>query len=123
MKLEFLESVTDPRGRILFCKYGNSSLNIVETKNGFSRGGHFHEFPSVHFLLKGKIVFKTTDINLNHEQIENFSAPCEIIVQANIAHILTALEDSIFIEFFDREYSAIDYPPYRNLIEKQLETI
>ena len=44
MKLEFLKSVMDSRGRIMFCKYGDLSINIVETKKGFSRGGHFHEF-------------------------------------------------------------------------------
>ena len=122
MKLEFLKSVVDSRGRILFCKYGDLSINIVETKKGFSRGGHFHEFTSTHFLLKGKIIFKTMDLNVNREQIKNFSKPCEIIVHANVAHILTAVTDSLFIEIFDGDYSAINYPSYRNLIEKQLET-
>jgi len=120
MKLEFVKSVVDPRGRILFCKYGHLSINIIETKKGFSRGGHFHEFSSIHFLLKGDIIFKTTDIKSNHEQIKKFTAPCEINVNANIAHILIALSDAVFIEFFNTNYSSVNYPLYRDLIEKQL---
>lgn len=121
MQLEFLNSVVDIRGRILFCKYGDLSFNILETKKGFSRGGHFHNFHSTHYLIKGKIIFKTFDLNSKNEQITKFFAPSEINVSANIAHILTALTDSIFIEFFDQKYSAIDYLPYRNLIKGQLE--
>ena len=120
MELDFVKSVYDKRGRIFFCKYGDLSVNIVETKKGFSRGGHFHKFPSTHFLLKGNIDFKTFDLTLNRERICQFSAPCEISVDANIAHLLSAKTETVFIEFFNKEYSAIDFPLYRNLIEKQL---
>ena len=118
MELEFVKSVQDKRGRIFFCKYGDLTVNIVETKKGFSRGGHFHKFPSNHFLLKGDVDFKTFDLIQNREHIYQFSAPSEIHVDANIAHLLSAKTDSIFIEFFYKEYSAVDFPLYRNLIEK-----
>lgn len=61
-------------------------------------------------------------MNLKSENLKFFSAPCEITVNANVAHLLTAVTDSIFIEFFDGDYSAINYPSYRKLIQKQLET-
>ena len=82
MKLEFVKSVDDSRGKILFYKYDGLSFNLVETKKRFSRTGHSHKFPSTHFLLKGKITFKTMDHNLNREQIEKFSVSCKIVVQA-----------------------------------------
>lgn len=121
MNLEFLNYSSDIRGIILFCKYGHLSINFLETKKGFLRGGHYHEFPTTHFLIKGKVLFKTLDIKSNYEQNKEYFAPCEIPVLSYMPHLLTALEDCIFIEFFDREYSAIEYPLYRKLIDHQIQ--
>ena len=120
MELKFVKSVEDKRGRIFFCKFGDLSVNVVETKMNFSRGGHFHEFQSTHFLLKGKIKFKTFDLSTNHEKTQHFSAYSEISVEPNVAHLLTALTDTIFVEFFKNEYTATDFPLYRNIVEKQI---
>ena len=122
MKLEFLKSVIDPRGRILFCQYDDLSVNLVETKKGFSRGGHYHKFKSDHILLKGKIEFKELNLDTDIEQIRIIYAPFTISVEANVAHILTALDNSVFLESFETEYSAIDYLPYRKIVnEKMIE--
>jgi len=121
MKLEFNKSVSDVRGTILFCSFGKSTFNFVETKKGFSRGGHYHEFKSDHILLRGKIKFKEFNLRTNMEQIRVLSAPCTISVESNVAHLLTALEDSLFVECFDTEYSAIDYFPYRNIVDEKIK--
>ncbi len=49
------------------------------------------------------------------------SAPFTISVEPNTAHLLTALEDSSFLECFDTEYSAIDYLPYRNIVNEKIK--
>ena len=53
---------------------------------------------------QGKIEFKEFNMNTNLEQIRILSAPVTITVEPNIAHLLTALEDTVFLEFFDFEY-------------------
>ncbi len=120
MTLEFNKSVSDIRGTTLFCSFGSSSINFVETKKGFSRGGHYHKFKSEHMLLRGKIEFKELNLDTNKEQIRILSAPYTISVEPNVAHLLTALEDSLFLECFDTEYSAIDYFPYRNIVNEKI---
>ena len=121
MTLEFNKSVSDVRGTILFCSFGKLTINFVETKKGFSRGGHYHEFKSDHILLRGKIEFKELNLSTNMEQIHILSAPCTISVEPNIAHLLTALEDSLFLECFDTEHFAIDYFPYRNIVDEKIK--
>ena len=121
MKLEFKKSFSDVRGIILFCSYGKSSLHFVKTKKGFSRGGHYHKFKSDHILLKGKIEFKEFNISTNSEQIRILSSPTTISVEPNVAHLLTALEDTVFLEFFNFEYSSTDYIPYRTIVEKKIK--
>ena len=121
MALESNRSVTDVRGTILFCSFGEKFLNFVETKKGFSRGGHYHKFQSDHILLQGKITFKELNLDTNFEQIQIIRAPYTISVAPNTAHLLTALEDSLFLEHFELEYAAIDYPPYRRIVLEKMK--
>ncbi len=121
--LEFNKSVNDIRGKILFYSFGKSIIHFVETKKGFSRGGHYHKFDSDHILLQGKIEFKELSLETNIEQIRIISAPYIISVKSNVAHLLTAIEDSLFLECFDSGYSATDYLPYRNIITAQINQI
>ena len=120
MELEFLKSIEDSRGKIFFCKYDDIFVNMVETKKSFSRGGHYHPFKSIHFLLKGKIEFKEIDIDTNIEKIRIIQAPYTISVEPNIAHLLTALDNSLFLESFKIKYSAIEYLPYRNIVNERM---
>lgn len=119
--LEFNKSVNDIRGTIMFYSFGKLIIHFVETKKGFSRGGHYHKFKSDHMLLQGKIEFKELNLDTNMEQIRILSAPYIISVEPNVAHILTALEDSLFLECFDTKYSAIDYLPYRNIVNEKIK--
>ena len=121
MTLELSKSVNDVRGTIMFYSFGKTIIHFVETKKGFSRGGHYHKFKSDHILLQGKVEFKELDLDTNMEQIRILSAPYIISVEPNVAHILTAMEDSLFLECFDTEYSAIDYLPYRNIINQKIK--
>ena len=122
MHLEFNKSVNDVRGKILFCSFGEKLLNFVETKKGFSRGGHYHEFQSDHILLRGKIEFKERNLDTNLEHTRIIHAPSTISVEANTAHLLTALEDSLFLEHFEIEYTAIDYIPYRKIVIEKMKS-
>ncbi len=121
MTLEFIKSINDVRGTILFYSFGKLTIHFVETKKGFSRGGHYHKFKSDHILLQGKIEFREFNLSTNMEQIRIISAPYTISVEPNVAHLLTALDDSLFLECFDAEYSATDYSPYRNIVNEKIK--
>ena len=122
MNLQFEKQVEDKRGKILFLSLGTKKINIVEMKKGFARGGHFHNFPSTDIIVYGKIELREENLNNSVEQIKKISAPSIINIQQNTAHLFIALEDSMFVETFDGEYQASDYPKYRKIVDEMLHS-
>ena len=122
MTLQFEKQVEDKRGSILFLSLGTKKINIVEMKKGFARGGHFHNFPSTDIIVYGKIELREENLNNSVEQIKKISAPSIINIQQNTAHLFIALEDSMFVETFDGEYQASDYPKYRKIVDERLHS-
>ena len=122
MSLQFEKQVEDKRGNILFLSLGTKKINIVEMKKGFARGGHFHNFPSTDIIVYGKIELREENLNNSVEQIKKISAPSIINIQQNTAHLFIALEDSMFVETFDGEYQASDYPKYRKIVDERLHS-
>ena len=120
MKLEFLKSVQDQRGKILFLSFDKKAINFVEIKKGFARGGHYHNFKSNHYLISGKIEFYEKNILSNKEIKKIVKAPYLLPVSAKTAHMMIALEDSLFIETFNENYSATDYEPFRKIVLKKM---
>lgn len=120
MELEFEKEATDVRGKILMLKYGNKRINLVETKKGFSRGGHYHNFESRHILISGTIEYKEKNLQTNVEKTKNVSAPSVITTSPMIAHLITAVTDSVFAEEFEQDYSAVDYPEYRSIVNQRM---
>jgi len=121
--LEYLKTVSDERGSIIFMKKGSKLLNFVEIKTGFSRGGHFHEFHSTHNLISGKVEYHEFNTKTNQEKKVNYEAPFVIDVPPFVAHLLTAIEDTIFIEIFENEYQATDFPKYRKIVKEKISNI
>ncbi|MFN3655558.1 MAG: hypothetical protein ACK4TO_09615 [Candidatus Nitrosotenuis sp.] len=120
MELKFEKQATDARGTIVFLSYGDKKINIVEIKKGFARGGHYHTFQTRHFLLTGTIEYRETDLKTGQEKTEIISAPYIITVPPMRAHLLTAQEDTIFVEEFTQDYSATEYPQYRKIVTQKL---
>ena len=121
MNLQFEKQVEYKRGKILILSLGLKKINIVEIKKGFARGGHFHNFPSTHTLINGKIEVREENLKTGVEQTKKISSPSIINVEENVAHIFIALEDSIFIETFEGEYQAINYPKYRKIVNEKIK--
>lgn len=120
MSLEFEKEIEDVRGKIIFFKYGNKRVNFVEIKKGYARGGHYHNFESEHIIIAGKIEYKETDVRTGIETTKIFSHPSVIRVLPHMAHLLIALEDTLFVETFGNQYEAINYTPYRNIVEDRI---
>ena len=57
LTLEFEKYIEDKRGKILFLKYGEKNINLIEIKQNFARGGHYHQTNTNHFLISGKIKY------------------------------------------------------------------
>jgi dTDP-4-dehydrorhamnose 3,5-epimerase-like enzyme len=120
MGLEYEKQVTDARGTIIFLKYGEKSLNLVQIKKGFARGGHYHAFQTRHHLIAGTIEYREKDINTGQEKIQTISGPAIITVPPMAAHLLIAQEDTVFAEEFEKNYSATEYAPYREIVTQKM---
>ena len=120
MELEFEKEASDVRGAILFLKYGQKSLNVVQIKKGFARGGHYHTFESTHHMLSGVIEYREKNIETGQETIRMISGPAIITVPPMAAHLLIALEDTLFVEAFEKNYSATNYEPYRQIVTQKM---
>jgi len=122
MGLEFKKLAEDVRGKILFLLYnGTKSLNIAEIKKGFARGGHYHPYEQYHVILSGKVEYREESLDPKKEQIRIINAPEIIKVPPNTAHLLIALEDTLFFESFDKDYIATNYPKYRKIVEERMK--
>ena len=122
MGLEFNKTVEDVRGKILFLSYdGKKSLNIAEIKKGFARGGHYHPYEQYHVILSGKVEYREESLDTKKEQIRIVNGLEILKVQPNIAHLLIALEDTLFFESFDKDYIATNYPKYRKIVEERMK--
>jgi len=122
MGLEFKKLVEDVRGKILFLSYdGEKSLNIAEIKKGFARGGHYHPYEQYHVILSGKVEYREESLDTKKEQIRIVNGPEILKVPSNTAHLLIALEDTVFFESFGKDYIATDYPKYRKIVEQRMK--
>ena len=122
MGLEFKKLAEDVRGKILFLLYnGTKSLNIAEIKKGFARGGHYHPYEQYHVILSGKVEYREESLDTKKEQNRIINGPEIIKVPPNTAHLLIALEATLFFESFDKDYIATNYPKYRKIVEERMK--
>ena len=121
MKLNLEKEIDEVRGKINFFSFGNKKIHFVETRKGFARGGHYHSFPSTHILISGLIEYREENIENNQEHVKKIQAPAIINTTANFAHLIIALEDSLFIEIFEKSYEATNYNKYRKIVNEKLE--
>ena len=121
MSLEFDKQIEDNRGKILFLKYNNKNINLIEIKQGFARGGHFHKTNTNHFLISGKIEYHEENIKTGIEKISIIESPCIINTASHVAHLLIAKEYSLFFEVFEN-YEDTVYPKYRKIVEDLMKS-
>ena len=118
MSLEFDKITEDKRGKIIWLSSGLKKINIVEIRNGFARGGHYHNHETSHFLIHGKIEYREKDIDTGKEKIEIVLPNKEIKIPPRIAHLLIALEHSIFIETIMDINDVKIVPEYRKVVNE-----
>jgi len=121
MNLKIDNEFEDVRGKIIFYSYNNKKVNVAEIKKGYARGGHYHKFDQDHFIISGKLEYREKNLKTGKEEIKIIDKPSIIHVPANSAHLLLALEDSLFFEVYDGKYEAANYPEYRKIVEEKLK--
>ena len=102
MTLKFEKEIKDVRGNILFCKHENTSINLVEIKKGYARGGHYHKYNQIHFIISGKIACFEENKESGKETRKIVEGNTSVLIPANTAHMFIAIEDTIFLEFFQK---------------------
>lgn len=123
MELIFNKEIGDPRGKFLQYLYGNKRINIVETKKGHYRGGHYRPYESSYVFITGKIEYREENVQTKHEQVRIISSPAIVPVPPNVANLLIALEDTIFVDLFDSQYIGHVYPKYREIVEDKMKSV
>ncbi len=122
MNLKFEEESEDIRGKMLFLSYGDKKINIFEIKKGFSRAGHFHTFETEQIIISGNVEYREENANTKQEETRTVCAPAIIKIQPYNPHLVTALEDTILVEVFGKDYNATNYPKYRQIVEQKMKS-
>ena len=106
----------DGRGEVLRILFRGDEFLLVTQKKGVARGGHSHKLDVKHFFISGSLVYKSIE---NGKEIEKVVKAGDVLhVKSGIIHMLTALEDSIFLEEVPKGQETTNYEPWRKIVEK-----
>ena len=123
-----IEVSRDIRGRIFeLGVIDDKHVNILVTKKGGLRGGHYHGYDEEFFVVFGEVLWNTrlpegiTDSKRDF-QMDPFTIGQVIKSDPGVPHMLLALTDCVVVEFrpAGTEFRAKDYEPMRALIRAQL---
>lgn len=114
------KEVEDIRGKIFFMSRGREKINLVEIRRGFARGGHYHKVSQDHIVISGKLEYREENVKTGTERVMVVDGPSIIPVPAETAHLLIAIEDTMFLETFDESMESTNYPKYRNIVEERM---
>jgi len=100
-------------------------VNVLVTKAGFYRGGHFHDYPEEFFVVWGELDWveaPTPETNPGVLNSTRYTMGMVMNSQPGIPHMLKANTDCVVVEFrpAGAGFKATDFAPMRNLIKAQL---
>ena len=103
----------DRRGRIFRASLVDKEYSFVEMRVTSLRGGHYHSRETFHLLVQGKIRFELMD-HISGIKRQVTAGPMDVVrVRAGVAHLLIALEDSMFIEPLAGHGRTVNFDPQR----------
>ena len=112
---------TDNRGSIERKNYEGTKFNIITTKSGHMRSGDLHKNTQFDIIFSGKIELWTLQNGTTEKRI---CGPNELIViGANTPHLFYFLEDTVMAEWWNGEFEAWFYRPYRDKIEENFKNV
>jgi dTDP-4-dehydrorhamnose 3,5-epimerase-like enzyme len=87
-------------------------LAFFQIREGFFRGGHFHEKKEeVFYVVRGKIRALFRDLSSGENEEHILTRGQKIRVQPRCAHIFHGLEDTLVIEYSPQFYEKTDNYP------------
>ena len=92
----------DERGTLTqLVREGYKQVNVVTSKAGAKRGGHYHKINrETFYIIKGKI--QVTVRLGDEEQIHYFGAGDMFLIPPLVMHYFTYLEDTTLIGLYDK---------------------
>lgn len=106
----------DERGSIHSYSINGREHILVFFNKGFKRGGHYHHEDQWHIVLAGKLRVEYHDMDTGQEHEEILQEGESRLIKKNVAHLFTALEESVIAESHLPKAQTTNYPPYRNQI-------
>lgn len=111
--IKFFESYfkhKDKRGSILgIINQGNwEEINLIKSKKGSSRGGHFHKYTrELFYILKGKIEIKIQEIKnkelVGEQKTINVNSNEIFLIEPNHIHTFKVIEDAEWINILSKK--------------------
>lgn len=114
---------TDERGTLTqLIRRGYSQVNVVTSKGGISRGGHYHKYNTeAYYIIKGKC--RVTAYVGDKRESTEFSAGNFFRIGPYVTHDFDYIEDTILVAMYSLGVEADDgemdiYTPENVVIEK-----
>lgn len=82
---------------------------IFEIKDGFSRGGHYHEYKDETFyIVNGRIRAVFRDIDSEEREEHILLEGDKVHIEPRLAHIFYGIDDALVVEYSTRYYDKSD---------------
>ena len=118
-KAKIIRIHEDVRGRIFKVTIDENEFYVLETRKGYARGGHSHTEDSYIAVLKGRLKYKA---KIDEKEEARIIREGDVIfTEKNVPTILTALEDSLMIQWLKGPLVTINYEPYRKIVRKLMK--
>ena len=114
--MELKEIHKDDRGTLWTLTHNNKEYLVMETKQGYSRGGDYHKSTQHDVILSGVVVF--TFMNNGIEKTKSLGEGEAITLLPGEPHMVTSVTDSLILEWLEGDFEKAYYEPYRKIIEK-----
>ncbi|GJP46967.1 hypothetical protein CLOM_g6202 [Closterium sp. NIES-68] len=111
-------SFEDARGKILRVSMGGGMVvNLMATAAGSRRSGDMHNCSQHDVILAGRTNLHLKDLVGGGEEVKEYDGRLNVItIPPRVPHMFHFLEDNLMIEWWDCDFQAWYYRPYRDIV-------
>lgn len=124
--MKILKRHEDSRGWIEFCEAEGQKFNILFSKAGSYRSGDYHKTSQHDVIMFGAVEVRERNVGFlrmtdGPERFQLYNPGEHFWVYAGCAHLFHFKTDTLMIEWWDGEFEAKYYKPYRDIVEESLK--